>query len=96
MDIKQALLAKREVSAQVEIPGIGTVTIRPLTRGETLRLKDKSGAELERRAVAWALLDPQMSEAEVGDWQQVAPAGELQLVADKIQELSGLTQERPK
>ncbi|HEX6969408.1 MAG TPA: hypothetical protein VF174_11455 [Micromonosporaceae bacterium] len=96
---KDMLLKPRLPEADVDIPGVGTVRVRGLSRDEVLVVRKATDAEhvdgpraltLERKLLAAAMVDPQLSEAEVGRWQQSAPAGELQPVVEKVQELSGL------
>lgn len=85
----------------VEVPGIGTVRVRGLSRKEVLAVRkatDNDTAKidgprilvLERKMVAAAMLDPEMTEAEVAEWQDVSGAGEMEPVIEKIQKLSGL------
>jgi hypothetical protein len=44
----------------------------------------------ERLIVAQGMVNPRMSEAEVGRWQRNAPGGEVGRVSDKIADLSGM------
>jgi hypothetical protein len=74
----------------VELAGVGTVRVRGLNRFEAMIVAPLKGIEMERRAVAFGLVDPELTESEVGQWQKAAPAGELQKVAAVIQRLSGL------
>jgi hypothetical protein len=92
---KAALLAERGIGGEeVEIPGFGTIRVRGLTREEVLALQkvkgDPDAAELERRTLALCLVEPKLTEEEVGQWQKVSPAGELEIVSEVIQRLSGL------
>jgi hypothetical protein len=93
-DAKAILLGKREEETRdVELPTLGvTVTVRALTRAEALRVVDRPMApdEAERVLLSMALTNPLMSVDEVRQWQRVAPAGELQPVAEAIQQISGL------
>lgn len=91
-DLKARLLAPRLPEDEVPIPGIGTVRVRGLNRHEAMSTQGLKGTEaIERRMMALGLLDPPMTEAEVGQWQRAAPAGELEPVTSKIAELSGMT-----
>jgi hypothetical protein len=102
---KDQLLKPRLPEADVEIPGVGTVRVRGLSRDEVLVVRKATddayldgprALTLERKLLAAAMLDPQLTEAEVGQWQKSAPAGELRPVVEKIQELSGMGEEAPK
>jgi hypothetical protein len=88
---------------QVEVPGVGTVRVRGLSRDEVVGIRKatdndpatvdgKRALVLERKMIALAMIDPELSEADAGQWQRIAPAGELEPVTDKIQELSGLAE----
>lgn len=75
----------------VEIEGVGTVRVRGLSRAETFKVQQIKGTEAaEQRILAWGLIDPELTENEVRQWQANSPAGEMEPVADKIRELSGL------
>jgi hypothetical protein len=97
---KDLLLKPRLAEADVEIPGLGTVRVRALSRAEVLLVrKATDNAEgidgpralvLERKMLATAMVDPVLTEAEVGQWQQASAAGELEPVTRRIQELSGM------
>lgn len=99
-DLKAKLLAPRAATDSgmpedsVDIPGIGTVKVRGLSRGEVFVIKKvaKGDDDMERKILVRALLDPVMSEEEVRGWQTVSVAGELEEVTDKINELSGLSE----
>lgn len=89
---KSVLLADRLPRGEVEVPGVGTVALRALSRYE-LVLAGKGtedSALIEARLLSYTLLDPQLSVDEVRQWQRSAPSGEVGLVVDKMRELSGL------
>lgn len=89
---RDALLKGRDGQEDIEIEGVGTVRVRPLTRGEALQVANKSfdAAEIERKIVAWGLVEPTLSEEDVKSWQDSSPAGEIQTVVDAIVRLSGM------
>lgn len=100
---KETLLARRADTehgmpeAEVEIPGVGTVRVRGLTRGEVFRVQQVKGTDaIERKILAMGMVDPPLTEQEARRWQHNSPAGEIDLVADKIRELSGLKRESAK
>lgn len=100
---KDKLLARRADTASglpedtVDIEGVGSVRVRALTRGEVYKVQQLKGrGDAERRILAWGLLDPELTENEVRQWQDNSPAGEMEPVADKIRELSGLNQDADK
>ena len=102
-DLKARLLAKRTDTASglpedsYDVPGIGTVLVRGMSRGEVFAMqKSKSDGGIkdegawERRLLSIALVDPPMTEAEVGEWQRVSQAGEIEPVTKLVHRLSGL------
>lgn len=77
---------------EVEIPGKGTVRVRGLSRWEVLRSERIDGGTLmqERFILACAMLDPEVGEDDVAEWQKISGPMEINSVAMKINELSGL------
>lgn len=89
---KADLLKKRFGEEEVEVPGVGTVRVRALTRGQALELQGKEVevAEMERRLISMAMVEPKLTEDEVKEWQDNTTAGELQGVMEAIVRLSGM------
>jgi hypothetical protein len=87
-----ALLAERFGVVEVELAGLGTVKVRPLTRAEALKLRgvELDPDEMERRLIALAMVEPEMTEEQVQKWQEVSPAGELEPVGEAIIRISGM------
>ena len=94
---KDLLFKPRLTEADVELPGVGTLRVRALNRAEAMRVEGTKGTEARERVIlSLGMVDPELTEAEVGRWQQAAPAGELQPVALRIAQLSGLLEDAPK
>lgn len=75
----------------VDVAGMGTVRVRGLSRFEVLHVQNTDdSAKRERQILALALLDPTMTEAEVGRWQKASDASEMEPVSEKVAELSGM------
>lgn len=96
-DLKAKLLAPRAETASgmpeadVEVPGIGTVRVRGLSRLEAMHMQAaKDGPARDRRLIALGMVNPAMTEAEAGQWQRASTAAELEPVTKKMQELSGM------
>jgi hypothetical protein len=94
---KSKLLADRVSlnTADVKIEGVGTVTVRGLSRYELLLAQKKypdDSLRQERFILAAALVDPEMTEADVETWQKVSGPLEINEVATKVNELSGISQ----
>ena len=89
---KAALTRPRLAEENVEIPGVGVVRVRALSRAEAYKVSDREMPvdEMERILLSAALVDPVMSEQDVSEWQSAASAGELEPVVEVIQRLSGL------
>lgn len=94
---KELLFRPRLPEADVEVPGVGTVRVRALSRAEAMAIEGMKGASaIERKMLSFGLVDPELTEAEVGQWQKVSPASELEAVSNKIAELSGLLEGQAK
>lgn len=95
---KEALLKRRFGVVDVPVDGVGVVQVRPLSRAEALELQgvEMPVAEVERRLVSKAMVSPSLTEDEVRIWQENSPAGELEPVANRIAELSGMVPESAK
>lgn len=88
---KELLFKPRLAEEDVEIPGVGTVRVRALSRGEVLRAQGAKGvAAIERAMLATGMVDPALTEDEAKQWQESSPAGELEPVTRVIQRLSGM------
>lgn len=94
MDIKEALL-NRDITvntAVVTIEGVGDITVRALSRMEfirSLKLEDNR-LKQEQFILSRAIVDPVMTEDDVAAWQRVSGFEEINSVATKINELSGI------
>jgi hypothetical protein len=95
---KADLLKKRFGVEDVEIPGVGTVQVRPLSRAEALEVegKEMSAAEMDRKLLAFGLVEPKLTEDEVAELQANTPAGLMQPVVKAIVRMSGMEQTAPK
>lgn len=88
---KELLFRPRLPEADIEVPGIGTVRVRGLNRIEAMHVQAADGPEAtERRIMTLGMVDPELTEAEVGQWQKASAAGEIEAVSSKIAELSGM------
>lgn len=93
-DLKARLLKSRLGEETIDIPGVGEVTVRGLSRGEVLLLQKSSSnpTQLEQKIIAVGMVDPKVSEKEAALWQKAATSGEVDQVVDAINRLSGLVQ----
>lgn len=92
MDIvnKETLLARRLGQEPVEMPGLGWVMVRGLTRGELADIQGLEGPDAERASIAIGMVDPQLTRAEVDTWFDSNAAMEPQPVVNVINRLSGM------
>lgn len=91
-DLKARLLKSRLVEKTIDVPGIGAVRVRGLSRGEVL-LIGKAAAnpiQLEQKILAAGMVEPKLTEKDVATWQRSASSGELELIVAEINELTGL------
>lgn len=100
---KEDLFKRRVKEVDVEIPDVGTIRVRALTRTEVLSLGVVPGqgaeldlAEAERKVISAGMVEPPMTQDDVKAWQDSSPAVEINAVFLAIVELSGLTGEMPK
>lgn len=95
---KEALFQPNFAEQDVEIPGRGTVRVRAMSRADVLEIRDEElpVAEMERKLVSAAMVEPELTEDEVRRWQEASTAGELEPITEVIMQLSGLEQDAPK
>jgi hypothetical protein len=90
---KSKLLVDRvtTVTGTVDIPGLGTIKLRALSRHEMIEGGKLEGVlEQERYILSRAMIDPPMEEHEIVEWQKCSIPGEINAVATKVNELSGI------
>lgn len=91
---KAALLRPHLAEVDVTLPDGGVVRVRALSRAEVFAfqaLHAQGDANLlDSRMLAAAMVDPELTEEEVGQWRAGAPNGEVDAVSDAILEVSGL------
>jgi hypothetical protein len=96
---KDLLFKARLPEDDVEIPGVGTVRVRGLSRHEMLvagRQESRGVEAMERLMLHFAMVDPVLTEDEVARWQKCSPANELSPVVTRINELSGIGKDAQK
>lgn len=93
---KEALFAPRLPTREINVPGIGTITVRALSRYEQMVFSKAAAGDVatfDRKQLAACLVDPELTEDEVGRWMRGAPAGEISIIVGIIGELSGTDKE---
>lgn len=78
---------------QFDIPGVGTVVIRGLTRNEALQVRDaETTADKDNTLISHGLVEPKMSVDDVAAWADNESAGVMAALSERIGELSGMTE----
>lgn len=96
---KEALFKARLPEEIVEIPNVGTVLVRGLSRADIHKMRKADTSEpgsFERLLLAKAMVDPELTEDEVDRWQEAATSGEVDDVVAVITRLSALDKESAK
>jgi hypothetical protein len=94
-DIKAKLTADR-VSGRtmpLEIPDVGTIVIRALSRHEMMesgRRFDGDPLAQERYILSRAIVDPELAEHDIAAWQKGSAPGEINEVAKAVNAMSGI------
>jgi hypothetical protein len=94
---KQALMTPHLKTDEVPIEGIGTVLVRGLSRWESVavqKLEDRQ--KQDTAALAFGMVDPAMTEDEVMTWRKAGAVMEIEAIARKINELSGIGKDAAK
>lgn len=95
---KESLLASRLKSEEVEIEGVGTVVVRGLSRWEMVEVQ-KAEDDRQRQdnlALSYGLVEPRLAEHEVMAWRKAGGVMEIETIARKINELSGIGKDAAK
>jgi len=92
---KSKLLTDRvtQNTGEHEIPGVGTVRFRALSRWEMIQASKMSEGDTlkqERFILSCAMVDPELNEDDVAAWQKSSPPGEINEIAKAINGLSGI------
>lgn len=99
-------LVTRELDeTDVELPGGRWVRVRALSRAEVLRIQRASrgdngstdAARIERMTLALGMVEPRMTEEQVGAWQAASKAGDvIGRATAAIRTLSGMDSDAPR
>lgn len=96
---KETLLKPRLAEREVEIPGLGSVRVRAMSRAEALGMRDLPPGDVvaaERYMLRHGLVEPALTPEEIEQWQQISPGKELDFVVDAIADLSGVKEDAPR
>lgn len=94
MAVDKAVLFKARLPEDtVDVDGIGPVRVRGLSRIDLLTIHRADTSEpgsFERLLLARAMVDPELTEEEVGRWQEASSPHEIEAVASVVTRLSAL------
>lgn len=93
---KAKLFEPRLPTQTVNIPNVGEITVRGITRFEQMVFSKAAAGDVtvfDRKQLAAAVVEPDLTEDEVQRWMEAAPAGEISIVVGIIGELSGTDRE---
>lgn len=100
MDFNGLMEAAKAVatSEEITIDGVGTVTVRGLTRGESLAVGKADGdpTATEATMLRFGLVDPALTESQIKQWLAVAPNDHIDPITRAIARLSGMLKDSPK
>lgn len=96
---KETLLKPRLAEREVDIPGLGSVRVRAMSRAEALGMRNLPPGDVvaaERYMLRHGLVEPALTPEEIEQWQEISPGKELDYVVDAIAELSGVKEDAPR
>ena len=77
--------------AQVEVEGVGTITVKALNRATAMKIAGIDNlATMEHWALVGGMVDPPISMKDAKRWHEEAPSYVIEPVINKILELSGM------
>lgn len=95
----EALTSKPRLNTdEVPIEGVGSVLVRGLSRHEMIEVFKLEGdrQRQDNLAVWYGTLDPKMTQDEVMAWRKTGTNEEIEKIAKKINELSGVGKDAAK
>ncbi len=94
---KATVAQPRLAEEDFEVDGVGWVRIRALSRSQALRLEDNPSArEKDAQILAWGIVDPLFTVAEINQWLDNSAAGELEPLSKRIAVISKMLEDAPK
>jgi hypothetical protein len=87
---KETLLKSHLPEGTVDLPGIGTVRIRGLSRAEVLAVAAMEPADREIRSISYGLVDPALNEDEAAAWRSNVTSDVVRILNEEVLRLSGM------
>ncbi len=83
-----------EDTEDYDLPGVGTIAIRSLNRAEFIQAQRRFENDMEKQEqfiLSRCVVKPEgVTEAVVAKWQKASPIGEINALAMRINEMSGI------
>lgn len=95
---KEALTTPHLKTVEHEIEGVGSVLVRGLSRWEMVEVQklENDRQRQDNLAVFYGLVEPDLTQDEVMAWRKAGAVMEIEAVARKINELSGIGKDAAK
>jgi hypothetical protein len=95
---KEALMTNHLKTEEVPIEGVGSVLLRGHSRWEAVEVQklESNRQQQDNLAVFYGLLEPSMTQDEIMAWRKAGGVMEIETVARKINELSGIGKDAAK
>lgn len=87
---KDVLLKAQLPESTVDVPGVGRMRVRGLSRMEVLLARDRDRAGWEASLLTAGLVEPALTEDEVNIWREGATTDVVNTVVEAILGLSGM------
>lgn len=88
---KDEILADALLGEDLEVPGLGVVRVKGLNRVEAIAAgRAGDSMAIEAAMLAAGLVEPALTAEEAAAFQRAKPAKVVEIISDKITELSGL------
>lgn len=87
---KELLLKPRLEEREVDLPGVGAVRVRGLSRAETVRLGQLELGQADAFLLQRGLVQPALTPEEIDQWRDSVSADEIAPAYEMIAALSGI------
>jgi len=93
-----ALTTRRLKTEEVPVEGVGTVLLRGLSRWEMVEVQklEDDRQRQDNLAIFYGMVEPAMTQDEVMAWRKAGGVMEIETIARKVNELSGVGKDAAK
>lgn len=89
---KDAFLKASLPESEFNVPGLGTIRLRGLSRAEVVRFAELDFDGREVHTLACGIVAPELTEDEVREWRSTVVSRTVRLINDEIIKLSALNE----